>query len=346
MAFLDDTEFILYMDCQMANGQYLGIEDLKRLRDAGMRTAYHCYTRWDSFIVNGQPDWGYFDRYLERMHQANMKALIVLWQVQSNAYPSDWYCLKESRQKILALSPWCAEAQDEHRRVLRLAIKHYTSDKVQFVMGQHQGNERVLINQPAYYDRYAIADWRNSGHEGIPDHTTPEGAEWLKQSYIRLMTDLMAVFVDTPHREAWYALSRYKVWRSDISCHGCEWIDDYLQAWQALKPKQINHVSFNYFPYGQAYWDLIHNKNHEYHVNEYVGAEYCEGLRDGNGTLAVNQGLRGMIVGPTHALTGHRTIDDWMVAQIAATHNAFTQREQEKVKPLPVKNVRKTKAKA
>jgi len=318
------------MDCEMRNGLFLGDDDLLRLRDAGMRTAYLNYTWWDKFIVNGAPNWEYFDRYLERMHKADMKALISLWLFQSNNYPTDWYCLKESRHRINALSPWCAEAQAEHRRVLRLVIDNYTSDNVQFTIGQHQGNERVLINQPAYYDYYAIRDWHAHGHDGIPDHTTPEGNEWLRQSYIKLMTDLMSVFVDTQHREVWYMLSRYKAGRSDISCHGCEWIDDYLKAWKKLKPKSINHISFNYFPYGQEYWDLIHNKNHEYHVNEFVGAEYCEGLRDGNGALAVKQGLRGMIVGPTHTLIGHTSIDDWMWQQIYGTHNAFTQREQER----------------
>lgn len=326
MGFLRENEFLIFMDCQAVDGQYLGVDDLKKLRNAGMQTAHWVDTSWDKFIVDGVVNWSYFDNYLERMRQADMKCIISLWQNQSRGYPAEWYCVKESRRRTWALSPWCDEAMEEYKRVLRMVIEEYTSDDVQFMTGQHQGNERVLLNAPAYYDRNAIADWRSHGYDGLPNHTTQEGKEWLMNSYTRLMTDLMEVFVDTQHREIWFALSRYKATKSDISCHGCEWIDDYLKAWWGLKPKSINHISFNYFPYGESYWDLIIEKNAEYNVNEFVGAEYCEGLKDGNGKRAVQQGLRGMIVGPTHIYAKHTRIEDWMVAQIRETHNAFTKR--------------------
>ena len=326
MPFLRDDEFMLFMDCTMVNGKMITIDELKQLRDAGMQTAVWPETWWDKFIVDGRPNWGYFDAYLERMRQADMKCLIPLWAQQTRRVPSDWYIKTNSGYILGALSPWNAFAQARNRELLRLVIKQLTSDIVQFICGQHENNERVLLNRPAYYDNYALADWHKE-HEGIPDHTTPEGAAWLKASYLRLMTDLMQLFVNTQHHEVWFALSWRKAQTPTISCHGCEWIEDYLAAWQAMNPVSINHISYNYFPYGQDYWDLIQAKDKLFKVKEFVGAEYCEGLRDGNGRLAVQQGLRGMIVGPTHGYTKHTQLESWMVDEIKETHLAFINRK-------------------
>jgi len=325
MPFLRDDEYLLFMDHPTDGGLLLPIDDVKRLRDAGMRTAYFGVS-WDLYMPDGKADLAYFYDYLERMHKVDMKCLVSLWHQETMRAPSSWNAKGVNGKPIMGtLSPWNAEAQAANRDILRRIVMTLTSDTVQFVMGQHQGNERVLHNYPAYYDDCALADWRQE-HSGEPDHTTPAGKAWLKASYLRLMTDLMEIFVNTRHREVWFSLSRRKAQMTNISCHGCEWIDDYLAAWKAMNPSSINHISFNYFPYGKEYWNMLIASNAQTGVNEIVGAEYCEGLQSGNGLLAAKQGLRGMIIGPCHALTRHRRIETWMVDEIRKNNKFFEAR--------------------
>jgi hypothetical protein len=145
-------------------------------------------------------------------------------------------------------------------------------------------------------------------------------------SYLTLLHNQMSLFVDQPTREIWYALSRYKATGKNtyISCHGCEWIDDYLADWMTLKPSKITHVSFNYFPYGDEFAPVIEAERERWGVDEIVGAEYCEGLRDGNGRKAIKQGMR-VIVGPCHAFTGHDRAEPWMFGEIRRNVNMYKQ---------------------
>jgi hypothetical protein len=160
----------------------------------------------------------------------------------------------------------------------------------------------------------------------MPDHNTPEGNDWLKQSYINLLMDQQRILVDTQHREIWYSLALYKAIAGGISCHGCEWANDYLAAWQTLSPSSINHITYTYFPFGERLYSIIAKEQSTWGVKEFVGAEYCEGLRDGNGRLAVEHGLRGLVLGPTHPLTKHTQIEDWMLDEIRKTHRLFEAR--------------------
>jgi len=143
------------------------------------------------------------------------------------------------------------------------------------------------------------------------------------------MADIMKIFVmEQPAREVWFNLSRMKAQMPNLSCHGCEWIDDYLAEWKKLKPKAINHISFNYFPYPESYQKMILEKNKLFGVNEIAGAEYAEGLRAGNGKRAVELGLRGLIIGPTHPLfTHHRRIEQWMLEEISKANKLFEARQ-------------------
>ena len=325
--FVSDNEFILLMDCIQTDGDMMTVDELKRLRDVGVRTLYRAYTDFDKFYFKGVPNWKYFDDYLERADAAGMKTIQQLWQTETVVGPANWYAKKQGGQ-TRALSPWCAEAQFYNRDIIRMVIKRYTGDHVMFVTGQHQGNERVLRNSPSYFDEHALADWQED-HDGKPDHRTEEGSAWLRKSYIKFMADIMRLFVtEQPQQEVWFNLSRYKTLMPNLSCHGCEWIDDYLAEWLKLKPVAINHISFNFFPYSESYQNMVIEKNKQFGINEFAGAEYAEGLKAGNGTRAVELGLRGLIIGPTHPMNAHhRRLEPWMVVEIAKAQKEFEARQ-------------------
>ena len=327
MAFLRDDEFIILMDLPLKDGRWLTIDELKRLRGAGIQTAYWHGTKWDSFMPHeGVYDWSYFDKYLERMRQADMKCLIPLWTKQYTHYPDSYYIYTKKGHVRGALSPWNKEAQKISNDLLKMVRDRLTSDRCQVVSGQLDTGERVLLNEPAYYDAYALADWQKD-HEGQPDHRTPDGDAWLKKSYLDLLKTQQKIMVHTQHHEIWYCLSRKKALVPSISCHGCNYLDDILDMFKSLKPKSINHISFNYFPYGEDYWKIIARDRETWKINEFAGAEYCEGLKSGNGIRAVKQGLRGMIVGPTFPATRHTSLESWMVDEIKKTHAEFMKRK-------------------
>lgn len=321
--FLADNEFILFMDC--VNDGMVTVDELKQLRQAGVRTLYRAYTDFDKFYFKGTPNWNYFDDYLERADAAGMKSIHQLWQSETYLGPANWYAKKAGGQ-TRALSPWCVEAQEYNRDIIRMIIKRYSGSNIMFVTGQHQGNERVLRNSAAYFDEHALADWQKE-HDGKPDHRTSAGAEWLKKSYIKLMTDLAKIFMEQPQREVWFNLSRYKATVPTLCCHGCEWIDDYLVEWKKLKPAAINHISFNFFPYPKEYQDTVISKSKQFGTLEFAGAEYAQGLKAGNGARAVELGLRGMIIGPTHPFSGYKRIEPWMIDEIGKTQKLFEARQ-------------------
>jgi hypothetical protein len=328
--FLRDDEYIILLDVPRANGQMMTVDQLKAFADCGIRTALWSGTFWDNWEVKpSEYNWAYFDNHLKRMFSAGMKTIIPLWFMQSQNYQSSYYVMKQRTggPRLGAFSPWCKEAQDLATISMTAIVDRYASDDVLFTVGQHQGNERVLYNAPAYYDANALADWQRE-HDGQPDHTTPEGAEWLRQSYIQLLNTYQAIFVKQPSHELWYALSRYKATVPGYLCAGCNWIDDYLEDWIInLNPSAIHHVNYNYFPYGEAFYPIIQAEHERHGVLEWVGPEYCEGLRSGNGRLAAEHGHRGLILGPLHAYTGHNEIEPWMLDEVRKAMRVFEQRE-------------------
>lgn len=339
MSFLADDEYILLMDSAYRPFGNFSLNELKRFRDVGVKTVLFVETIADKFMPDDFKTfhWSYFEEHINRIQQAGMKCLISLWFKPPTYYyyheHQDYYIKSINGYQLDSFSPWNERAQEKHNRLLRKIINQLSSEQVQFINGQCAGNEKILLNHPAYYDEFAQKSWNKAGLSGIPTHQTPEGAEWLKQSYLHLLKGQFEIFIDQPAHEIWYALSRKKAQNSDIAGHGCEWIDDYLDMFQILKPGAINHISFNYFPYGPEYWEFM-RRDRRWGVNEFPGAEYCEGLRDGTtmekgkitrptGELAIEQGLRGMLVGPCHYLTHHEKLEQWMVDEVAKVHRQF-----------------------
>jgi hypothetical protein len=344
MTFICPEEFAIFMDIPQANGQRVSVDDLKRLHDAGIQTAFMHGTKRDYL---GTKD---IENNLGRYRNAGMKAIIPLWNFLGNVYPADYYAHDDAGTKLIdVFSPWNRDAYNTYLNWLDLYRQHFSSDDCLIITAQARDGEYVMPQEPAFYDDAAIADWRDAGHDGQPDITNQETHDWLKATYTRLLMDQQRILVQQPDQEIWFMLSHKKalacrpewqkisdigIWMDDkhmqhIGAHprgwayGCEWIDDYLTAFQELKPAQINHISYNYFPFGQSYWDKIKQDRDVFGMQEWAGAEYASGLRDGNGRLAVEHGLRGIFIGPTHPYTGLIGIQDWMLDEIKKVGRLF-----------------------
>lgn len=330
MSFLSDREYILLMDCPTRKQTMMTVDELKAFADCGIQTAYWAGPVWDKYCSDDFKTFRpfYFEDYLERMRQAGLKCIIPLWHRQATYYPNDYYVSNGGGWVIGMFSPWNSEAQEKSNRMLKRIRDLYSSPTCLIVCAQADGGERVLQNKPAYYDAYAVRSYNARCGSGKPTHTTEPGATWLRESYTQLLLDQQRIMVETPHREIWFMLATYKMLIHAISCHGCEWIPDYLKAWQSLNPSSINHIIFNYF--GQLksneLFKIIKQEMDTFGVNEFVGVEYCEGLKAGNGRIAFEQGLRGLFVGPLHPFTKHDHVEPWMLREITNAHRMFEEK--------------------
>lgn len=351
MTFIKPEEVLIFMDIPQVNGQRVSIDDLKRLRDVGIQTAIWHGTDYDERKVRG---FAYIENYLDRMKQGGMKCIIPIWNKTGNNHPRYYYAHNSDGEIVAGiLSPWEEEARNFVNNQLALSIALYADEHCLIISPQCRDGEYVMPQEPAFDDA-AIDDWNATGHSGLPDITTQETRDWLKASYTQLFMIQQGILIEQPDREIWFMLSHRKaracrpdwdkvpdigMWTDDwhqihIGNHplgwayGCEWIDAYLASWQTLKPNQINHISYNYFPFGQAYWDKIRYDHDTFGMQEWAGAEYGEGLRAGNGRLAIDHGLRGLFIGPTHPYTGHIGIEDWMLEEIKKQNKLFEQRER------------------
>jgi len=310
VSFLSNRERMILMDIAGDNGR-ITPDELKALRDAGIETSWLYGADMDAPL-------SVIDDRLNQYRQAGLKCFLPLWHTQSTKYPASWYLQTREGQRVNVLSPWNDEAMAAYNQSLLTMRNAYTADDCQVVSCWITDGETVLIDKPAYYDPAALASHaREIGGYPLPDLCNrPYGADWLKRTYTKLLVEQQRILMDTPWREIWYMLHRMIAVFPGSDCDGCDYIDDYLSAFTALQPASINHISYTYFPHGPNYWRMIDRDREKWHINEWVGAEYAEGLRDGNGQRAADQGLRGLFIGPTHPYTHHGGIDGWMLDEI------------------------------
>jgi hypothetical protein len=327
MPFIPDNERVILFDKENRQGNLLTVDDLKQLFDAGCQTTLLTNMKWDEFEPQlGRYNYGYLDERLERMRQSGMRCLLPIWERQNSNFPKDWYARTlrggisewEGRPEHL-LSPWCAEAQFHALEVMELVKNHCQSDQVQVISSLSRFGESVMPQDARYYDPSARRSWRAAGlpHD-TPDENFPGAAEWIRAAYVKMIAAQQAILT-RQHNEAWFMFHVPK--RGRVNC-GVDWFEDYIGATLADNPSAVvNHITFTYFvgsytgPYANLPQAIDHLRK-DVGTIEWCGAEFCSGLRDGNGEKARAIGMRGVVVAPCHAYTKYQHLEPWMVEEI------------------------------
>jgi len=320
MTFVTEDEFIILFDAPNHEGNCHSLDDLRLLASAGIRTAILTNQHMDRPQAT--------EDTLNRYAKAGIKVLLPLWSMHSAKCLTDWYSRDThgsigwvGAQREYILSPWHLRAQEWLQEELRKWKAQYQSSTVQIVTPIIRDGESVMPQDPRCYDRAALASWHKINSATSPDMNDELCREWIKAEYTRMMVNLQRILVDSPWREIWTMFHLPKASRP--AC-GVDWVEDYYKAFQELKPSAVNHITFSYFNFPKIERQ-IHNIQTRHNTIEWAGAEYCEGLRDGNGTRAINQGLRGMILSPLHYFTGHLQIKPWMIETISKTIEDYRQ---------------------
>jgi hypothetical protein len=328
MSFIPDDERLILFDMYNRRMQFVTVDELKQLRDVGMGTALMTTMEWDHFEPKmGEYDFAYLDFRLERIRQSGMRALLPIWQVHNTRFPLAWYAQTPGgsipewdRHPEFLLSPWNEDAQGHALEVMQLVKDYVTCDQVQVISSLSRFGESVMPQDARYFDPAAKRSWKAAGFpHDLPDQNMRGADAWIQAAYTRLIINQQRILTDTPWREAWFGFHFPK--RGRPNC-GVDWFEDYIAAIRAMVPDvKINHITYTYFvpAYDGSYTRLPETVQHMIHdvgTIEWCGAEYCEGLRDGNGERARAIGMRGLVVGPCHAYTNHYQLEPWMVEEI------------------------------
>jgi hypothetical protein len=328
MSFIAADEYIILMDHAT-----LSLDDLKRVREIGVRTLYS-YINWAAIEpAPGVYNWQAVSAQLERARAADMKLLLRCYEQAPAWFPADWY-LRTADGVIwrelpgwggptgyTLLSPWCAEAMAEEQAFMQMCQELYASPTVQLYAGVAHDGELLLPGMVAsYYDPHAVASFRAfTGRDdalpadlpvrsGLFDQTQLSTLAWLDASLAAYVTAQQAGFP-----EIWLSLvERAEPTAPETFCGPASgnWLRrklcDHLPA---TLGKPLNLLLFEiYRPVGtEGMLDSIHG----YEGCTWVGSQYCDGLR-AHTADAIGRGLRGFITAPVHdARPG--TLEPWML---------------------------------
>lgn len=306
MPFIRDHERIILFDLPNVAGDYLTPDDLRALRDAGIETVLRSGTEWDRYeTFPGKYDSGYFSRIMDQYRQAGMKTILPLWVKQTTIYTDAWYQQGENHKVgEYILSPWNRAAQDHACEVIQRVKGEHGADDCLIVPTFSRYGESVVPNNANYCDPWAEKSWKEYGQKRRMD--------WLREAYVRLVADQQAICADNPWKEAWFFFHLPKV--KYPNC-GVQWFDDYIRA--LPEGTTVNHVTFNYF---NARWEGIAEQiadlRCKHNTSEWCGAEYCEGLRNGNAERARQADMRGLILAPVMPTGAPAKIEPWMLKEI------------------------------
>jgi hypothetical protein len=337
MSFIEPDEFVILMD----QPGLLSVDNLKRVRDEGVRTLY-AYVSWQQVErVPGVLDWASADAWVERARSADMKVLLRCYDQAPAFFPDDWYLRTAvgeiwrdipgwgGTRRHTLLSPWCLAAMDAEQDFMRACQEHYGSNgRVQVYAGVAHDGEVLLPGMVAsYYDPHALASFRDYSAEifgrtrstsapvDLPtrkamDH--PATTEWLSAT----LFDYVAVQQE-PFPEIWLSLvERNTPFAEAVECgpRSGNWLmRQFCRDLPDKLDKALNVVLFEVYREGGTQGALENVRGFE--DRTWVGSQFCEGLWT-NTDDAIGRGLRGFITAPVYPDQSHATFEPWKLEAI------------------------------
>ena len=129
MTFIQPDEFII-----LINDKNLTDDDLKRIGETGVRTAFAAIMWEDIELKSGGYNWDKLDVVIDRAKSAGMKSLLRCHDNAPDWFPDDWYLRSSSgaiwrnyyglggNDRYTCLSPWCKAAIDTSVSLCRYAM--------------------------------------------------------------------------------------------------------------------------------------------------------------------------------------------------------------------------------
>ncbi len=346
MGFLAPDEFIILYDYPT-----LTLDDLRRIRDVGVRTALNCVDWQKVEREPGVYDWADSDALVERMRQAGMKSLLRCGDEAPFFFPDNYY-LRSSNGAIwrncdgygngevhTCLSFW-GPGQDEQLKHLRMCQERYSAPDVLCFAGGPHGGEVILPGMiPTYWDIHALASFGNyveGKFEGNLDEFNRVNNTHFDAWHKVLPSDLPT------KRDMQFAPSTVSWLSRDLWAAVKERQDVFPEIWLSLVERSIPFAEAIECGPRSGNWlmsdlcqylpDEIHKELNAllFEVNRpggnqgalnnvrdcmnktWIGSQFCEGLYQ-NTTNSIAAGLRGFVTGPIHTARVGDKFEDWML---------------------------------
>lgn len=322
MKFLASDDSMLLMDIPNIDGHLFSEEELRALRDAGVRTTMMFGN--DINLCNpsdGVYAWEIIDGYVERATRCGLNVMIPTYTQAPLWGPDHWYA--HTRAGILRglISPWSAAGQEYLLNHYQMLVDRYASRTVAIVNTQLTNGETILINEAAYYDAAAAQSYHDEyGSSFWPNRDTREGDErtdaWMRKSYLSMM-QTQARVLSTQPAQLMFSAIHPAIADFGLYGNGNKWYADLLAMYRDTYPEHdIVWVLYTWAQWSY-YHPIVRALKDSLGLRVYGGAEYAEGL-PGNTPIAIEAGIDGQFLGPCHPFTGHRAILPFMLENIRA----------------------------
>jgi len=331
MTFIQPDEFII-----LVNDKNLTDDDLKRIGETGVRTAFAAIMWEDIELKSGGYNWDKLDAVIDRAKRAGMKSLLRCHDNAPDWFPDDWYLRSSSganwrnyygfggNDRYTCLSPWCKDAMKHQREFMQVCNDRYNDEWTQVFAGGPHGGEVILPGMTACYcDPHALKSYRDyTGETGNPSDLPNYGSmkfetktvEWLRQSLTEAVTHEQDIFPgiwlqlverNTPFAESFECGPRSGNW---LMADLCDNLPNELH-------KDLNIILWEVNRSGGDQDALNNVKN--VLDKTWIGSQYCEGLYHyTKDTIA--KGLRGFITNPAAFYAPNGTyasgrLEQWML---------------------------------
>jgi hypothetical protein len=251
--------------------------DLARLRNVGVTTLYlQAAINWNHIeSAPGIYHWGILDRYVERIHKYDLKALIPVFYSSPTWKPDDWYLEKESKDDIYQEPAWTPNYRSIITRLdiydfINKLQKRYNGWKVQFIFSIPLDGEFPF---PVPLKRCSDEILANFVVGAQIEFAKSYNEAWFPQHFWGLPSYMDAI---------------YKM------CHETPEVMD----------AEFYGIQFTHFPHGETHQvGAVAKATQDWGVKYFVGSEYIGGLKT-NWEAFQRQQLHGLLTAPIHRYTG------------------------------------------
>lgn len=325
MSYIADNDKVILMDnptplvpgletSAWTNEHWLRPDDLKRLRDVGCQTSLSPVWWHAIEPERGARNWAHVDEIVERTTKAGLKVLLNTYHgpPPPGILPEEWYQKYEDGSLGTHFSYQNDEAQAYEHAFIRELVDRYDGQDVKCINSMQCDGETLLPLQSCFYD---AASLRSHGPEDISANS-PHTQSWIRE---RLIETMLEQHDALGGNEMWFNM--HLVIKNPWC--GSEHIESIYRAFRERRPGvELWSIQYTYFPHGEIYRKIMGDRMNRHGLQVIGGAEHCHGIAD-NTPRAIEDGVR-MLIGPTHAFTKKKRVDDQMLQVIADAIKAMT----------------------
>lgn len=322
MPFLNDNEHLIHMDMCVKYEQpkiRLPADDIKKLVDAGITTAMSFGTDWQWIEPEmGKYDWNYYDDRIKLLTDCGMKVIFQAQTFYPYWIPENWLVKAPGNRVERMISPWNSGAWEYAKAYYKMVRDRYNSKDVLVMSSWLADGESLFPNRLCCYDDYALQEYKNQYGDKLPVEGDPDTTTFLVNTYIKVFAELQLIMAENEHNEIWTCMHPALLWHVPSRELTIEFI---LDSFKAMKPETtINHLYCTWSQW-QHYFPWM-NRIGARNGNVFGGAEYAQGVIN-NTILAIQNNVRGLLIGCCHPHTGYSKVEDWMLANIRQAVNIY-----------------------